>query len=305
MLKLERFDALISDLRMPGLSGLAFLETARIKCPWMSLLIAIGVDNVRIGVDALKQGADDYILKLFRLKTVVPVVERALKKKRLQLEVEANRKRLDEMKEEQTGQLPPSPEAIHQDSDETVRALGAALAWRHMETERHSCRVTRYCREIAKTMGCSPEQMQQVERGAYLHDIGKTGIPDPILLKPDKLTPAEVAVMQTHTRLGYELVGQIPFLKPAAEIVLVHHERFDGTGYPQGLKGDEIPLGARIVAVAEAFDVMVGDQPYRSARTFDDALAEMRRCSGTQFDPMIVTAFFNWCEIHGDPRKQR
>jgi putative nucleotidyltransferase with HDIG domain len=312
LLELERFDALISDLRMPGISGLTLLETARTKYPWMSFLIATGVDNVRVGVDAMKQGADDYILKPFRLGAVAVAVERALEKKRLELDSEAYPGRLEDMVHGRTKQLraaiksiQPAPKAISQANDETVKALGATLAMRDTETERHSGRVACYCLEIAKAVGCSPEQMQQIERGAYLHDIGKTGIPDAILKKPGKLTPEEVAVMRTHSRIGYEFVCHIPFLAPAAEIVLAHHERFDGTGYPQGLKGDDIPLGARIVAVTEAFDVIVHDQPYRSARTFEDAIAELRRCSGTQFDPKVVTAFLEWLELHGDPREQQ
>jgi putative nucleotidyltransferase with HDIG domain len=221
----------------------------------------------------------------------VAAVERALEKKRFELEVENYRKHLGRIVHGRAGQLQASPKAISQSNDETLQALGATLGLRDGDTARHAHRVTRYCLEIAKVMGCSPEQMQQVERGAYLHDLGKIAIPDAILLKPDKLTPDEVAVMQTHARIGYELVCYIPFLAEAAEIVLTHHERCDGKGYPDHLKGEEIPLGARIVAVAESFDNMASDHPYKSARTFEDALAELCRCSGTQFDPLVVDAF--------------
>jgi PAS domain S-box-containing protein len=299
LLEHERFDALISDLRMPGISGLALLETARTKCPWMSFLIATGVDNVRVGVDAMKQGADDYILKPFRLETVALAVDRALEKKRLQMEVEAYRERLEDMVTERTEQLRAALKSIQQTYDEiqetydeTLQALGAALALKNNETREHAERVAHYCLEIARASNCSPQQLTQILRGSYLHDIGKIGIPDAILNKPGKLTPEEVAVMQTHSRAGYELVCHIPFLAPAAEIVLAHQECFDGTGYPQGLKGEAIPLGARIFAVADTLDAMTSDRPYRRALPWPAAYDEIRRESGRQFDPKVVKAFF-------------
>jgi len=305
ILEIERFDALICDLRMPDISGLSLLEVARSEYPRMSCLIATGVDDVRVGVEAMKLGADDYLVKPFRLEAVVVAVERALHKKRLELEVASYRENLEKMVAERTKQLQAAFEAVEETYDETLQALGVAMDLRYTETGGHPRRVTHYSLEIAKAMGCLPEEMTQLKRGAYLHDIGKVAIPDVILFKQDKLTPDELVVMQTHPRKGYEIVCHIPFLKHAAAIVLTHHERFDGTGYPQGLKGEDIPLGARIVAVADAFDVMVCDQPYRKAGTFEDAVAEIRRCSGTQFDPKVVMAFHDWVQVHGDPRKQQ
>ncbi len=312
LLERERFDVLICDLRMPGVSGLSLLETARTRYPWMSFLIATGVENVRLGVDAMKQGADDYILKPFRLETVALAVGRALKKKRLGIEVEAYRERLEIMVTERTKQLQAALKNVQQTYDEiqetydeTLKKLGDALALRDNETREHTGRVAHYSLEIAKAANCTREQIVQILRGSYLHDIGKIGIPDAILNKPAKLTPEEVAVMQTHSRIGYELVCHIPFLAPVAEIVLAHHERFDGSGYPRGLEGNDIPLGARIVAVANAFDVMVNDQPYRRARSFEDAVSEICRWPDTQFDPKVVTAFLDWVQTHGDPCKQR
>jgi len=300
LLECERFDALISDLRMPGVSGLALLETARTKYPWMSFLIATGVDNVRVGVDAMKQGADDYILKPFRLETVAVAVERALEKKRLELELEAYRERLEDMVTERTEQLQAAVKSIQQTYDEiqetydeTLQALGAALATRDDETIAHGRRVTYYCLKIAEALNCTHEQLSQILRGSYLHDIGKIGIPDAILRKPAKLTPEEVAIMRTHSRIGYEFVCHIPFLAPAAEIVLAHQESYDGTGYPQGLKGEAIPLGARIFAVADTLDAMTSDRPYRRALPWSVAYDEIRREAGQQFDPKVVEAFFS------------
>ena len=292
ILEQEHFDALISDLRMPGISGLALLEATRAKYPRMSFLMATGVDNVRVGVEAMKLGADDYIVKPFRLDAVVVAVERALEKKRLELEVENYREHLEEMVQERTEQLQAAVERVEEAYDVTLETLGAAMDLRHTETEGHMRRVTLYCLEIARASDCTLEQLSHISRGSYLHDIGKIGIPDAILLKPDKLMPDEVAVMQTHARKGYELVCHIPFLAPAAEIVLTHQEAYDGTGYPQGLKGEEIPLGARIFAVADTLDAMTSDRPYRRALPWAVALEEIRRESGQQFDPRVVKAFF-------------
>jgi HD-GYP domain-containing protein (c-di-GMP phosphodiesterase class II) len=144
---------------------------------------------------------------------------------------------------------------------------------------------------MAKAMGCSGEQLKHIERGAYLHDIGKIGIPDAILLKPGKLTRDEWDVMETHARIGYELVSRITFLAPSAEIVLTHQERYDGTGYPQKLAGKDIPVGARIFAVADTLDAMTTDRPYRKALPFSVARDEILRESGRQFDPEVVRIF--------------
>jgi HD-GYP domain-containing protein (c-di-GMP phosphodiesterase class II) len=144
---------------------------------------------------------------------------------------------------------------------------------------------------MAKGLGCSEEQLKQIARGAYLHDIGKIGTPDAILLKPGKLTVEEKAIMETHVRIGYNLVSRIAFLTGAAEIVLTHQERYDGTGYPQGLIGKEIPLGARIFAVADTLDAMTSDRPYRRALPSSAAREEIIRESGQQFDPEVVQVF--------------
>lgn len=175
--------------------------------------------------------------------------------------------------------------------DETLEALGAALDLRDTETPGHSRRVTRYSRQIARAQGCSNEDLEQIARGSWLHDVGKMAIPDAILFKPGRLSEEETAVMQTHARIGYDLVCRIAFLAPAAEIILTHHERYDGAGYPQGLVRDEIPLGARIFAVADALDALTSDRPYRRALPLARARREIEQESGRQFDPQVVRAF--------------
>jgi putative nucleotidyltransferase with HDIG domain len=302
ILQKHEIDAIISDLSMPGVSGLDLLTRVREAYPHTAFLMATGVGDIGLAVQAMKQGADDYLMKPFQLDAVVASVARALGVRRLERELADYRTRLEERVDERTGQLQAALEHIGQIYDETLEALGAALDLKDGDTAGHARRVTRYCVEIAKVMGCSQEQMRQLKRGAYLHDIGKIAIPDAILLKPAKLVPEEMTVMSAHPYLGYEFVGRISFLAEAAEIVLTHHERYDGSGYPQGLMGDEIPLGSRIFAVADTLDAMTSDRPYRRALPFTAAREEIRQQSGRQFDPQVVEAFFSlpehiWGEI--------
>ncbi len=287
------FDVIISDLRLPGMSGLDLLEVVHQKYPQCAFLIVTGVDDVRVGIDAMKRGANDYVVKPFQLDAVLASIRRALERKRLENDVENYRQNLEQMVEQRTKQLQTAMKRIERTYDETLEALGAALDLRDTETEGHCPRVSRCCLEMAKAMGCTPEQLKQIARGSYLHDIGKIGIPDAILLKPGRLTEEETAVMQTHARVGYDLVSRIGFLAPAAEIVLTHQERYDGTGYPQGLMGDEIPLGSRIFAVADTLDAMTSDRPYRHALPFSAARAEIIREVGRQFDPEVVRIFLS------------
>jgi HD domain/PilZ domain len=175
--------------------------------------------------------------------------------------------------------------------DELLEVLGLALDFRDNDTAGHSRRVAQYSLEIAKAIGCSNDELLQISRGAYLHDLGKIAIPDAILFKRDKLTSEEWEVMKTHPWLGYNLLSRISLLAPVGVILLSHHEHFDGRGYPQGLKGDSIPLGARIFAIADTLDAMTSDRPYRKGMSYSEARAEIGRQSGRQFDPAVVEAF--------------
>ena len=233
-----------------------------------------------------------------------------IERRRAIRELAQYRNRLEEMVEHRTKQIHAGLKRIELTYDETLEALGGALDLRDNETEGHSRRVTRYCLEIAKSMGCSEEVRRQIARGSYLHDIGKIGIPDAILLKPGKLTDEERQIMETHVRIGYDLVCRIAFLASAAEIVLTHQERYDGLGYPQGLMGKEIPLGARIFAVADTFDAMTSDRPYRAALSFAVAREEITKESGHQFDPDVVHASLSvsdelWLQIRKKVEEQR
>jgi HD domain/PilZ domain len=175
--------------------------------------------------------------------------------------------------------------------DELLEVLGLALDFRDNDTAGHSRRVAQYSLEIAKAVGCSSEMLLQINRGAYLHDLGKIAIPDSILFKRGALTAEEWEVMKTHPWLGYNLLTRISSLAPVGAILLSHHERYDGMGYPQGLKGEEIPVGARIFAIADTLDAMTSDRPYRKGLSYSEARVEIASQSGRQFDPAVVEAF--------------
>lgn len=290
-LQRRQFDAVISDLQMPGMSGMELLREVRRHHPQVVFLVTTGVDNVDIGVEAMRSGADDYLVKPLSENAVLASLGRALHKKRLEREVEHYREHLEEMVAQRTDQLRSALQRIERSYEDTLRALGAAIDLRDSETAGHSQRVCLYSLEIARAIGLSGVPALNLERGAYLHDIGKLGIPDGILLKPGPLTSDERKLMQRHVQIGFELVNGIPFLADAAEIILTHHERYDGSGYPNGLKGQEISLGARIFAVSDSFDAVTSDRPYRRASSFESGRVTVAREAGRLFDPQVVSVF--------------
>lgn len=292
-LQRESFDAVISDLQMPGLSGMELLAEVRHKHPHMAFLVTTGVDDVDVGVKAMRSGADDYLVKPLRESAVVASLENALHKRQLEKEVEHYRHHLEDLVAARTDQLQAAFKQIAQSYEDTLQALGAAIDLRDNETEGHSQRVCRYSLEIARVMGWQENQLISLARGAYLHDIGKLGVPDAILLKPGPLTPEERKIMKRHAQIGFDLVKDIPFLADATDVVLMHHERFDGSGYPQGLKGETIPMSARIFAIADTLDAVTSERPYQRASSFESAREIIRRLSGTALDPQVVNVFLN------------
>jgi response regulator RpfG family c-di-GMP phosphodiesterase len=238
ILETEQIDAVISDLQMPGMSGMELLSKVRQRYPPLAFLVVTGVDDIRVGIQAMQQGADDYIVKPFQVdpNVVSGSLTRALQKKRLELDVENYRYHLEEIVAEQTQELREALRQIECSYDHTLEALGAAIDLRDSPTAGHSRRVFLYSIEIAKGIGGLEKEMRNIAMGAWLHDIGKLAIPDAILLKPGPLTDEERQIMQRHAQIGYDLVKGIPFLTDAAEIIFAHHERCDGSGYPRGLK---------------------------------------------------------------------
>jgi putative nucleotidyltransferase with HDIG domain len=174
----------------------------------------------------------------------------------------------------------------------TLESLVAALDMRDQETRGHSVRVATHSLALAEMLGIKDQdELAMIYRGALMHDVGKIGVPDAILRKPSSLSEEEWVFMRKHSAMGYRILAQVPYLRPAARIVLAHHERWDGAGYPRGLKKEDIPLGARIFALSDSYDAIISDRPYRRGQTADAAFTEILRCAGTQFDPRVVEAF--------------
>src|SRR5271156_1667424 len=267
----DQFDLVLSDLMMAEMDGIALLERAKERYPDMPIVMVTAVHDIQVALQALRNGAYDYLLKPFEREQLLATVRRALESRRLKRENEAYRTNLEALVAARTQQWKTALSNLEKSYDITLAALGDALDLKDKETEGHSRRVTAYTIAIARKMGLPKEEINVIARGAFLHDIGKMAIPDAILSKPGKLTPDEQAVMREHCVRGYAMLKKIPFLERAAEIVFSHQEHYDGGGYSQGLKGDGIPLGARIFAVADTLDAITSDRPYRKAKSFAEA----------------------------------
>jgi response regulator RpfG family c-di-GMP phosphodiesterase len=291
LMKRNSFGAIISDLRMGAASGFELLREVRAHFPHLAFLMATGVDDVRVGVQAMKQGADDYLLKPFDIDVVTASLQRALERKQLERAVENYRLHLEDMVSQRTQELRAAMTELEDSHTATLEALGSAVDLRDGATAGHSRRVLLYSMKIAERIGGLENQLRTLAMGAWLHDVGKLAIPDSILLKPGALSKEERRIMEQHVELGYQLVKGIPFLVDAAEIILAHHERYNGSGYPRGLRGERIPPPARIFAVADSFDAMTSDRPYRSALPFQAGRRVIEAERGSLFDPEIVDAF--------------
>lgn len=284
-------DLVLADVMMPGRDGLVLLDEIGLDYAGVPVVILTSISDVRIATSAFRRGAVDYMVKPFDLAQLLAAVARAIEHGNLQRQNECYRRNLEQIISNRTSRLRETMQHLERSYDITLEVMGDALDLRDAETEGHSRRVTAYTVALARRMGLGSDELRTIARGAFLHDIGKIATPDAILLKPGKLDANETEIMRQHCARGYEMVRKIPFLREAAEIVYAHQESFDGTGYPRGLRGEQIPLGARIFSIADTLDAMTSDRPYRPSMTFTEARDEIARCSGTQFDPPIVETF--------------
>jgi putative nucleotidyltransferase with HDIG domain len=301
----QEFELMLSDLVMGGLDGIGLLERTKERFPDMPVVMVTAVHDISIALAAIRNGAYDYLLKPFEREQLLAVVRRALENRRLKLENRAYQTNLESLVAARTEQLRKALDDLERSYDITLEALGKALDLKDTETEGHSKRVTAFTIAIARAMNLPAWRVRAIARGAFLHDIGKIAIPDAILRKPGALNQEEIAVMREHCYRGYELLKNIPYLAEAAEIVYSHQEHYDGTGYPRRLKGEEIPLGARLFSVADTLDAITSDRPYRAAQTIAAARKEIEVWSGRQFDPAVVTTFLSmpphvWSDLRKD-----
>ena len=299
------FDLVLTDIVMQDGNGIALLERIRAQQPHLPVIMVTAIHDIGVAIDAMRRGAYDYLLKPFEREYLVATVLRALEHRQALQESHNYQQNLEQVVQARTEMLRQAMEDLEHSYDITLEALGDALDLKDSETEGHSKRVTAYTIALARAMGIPPGQIKIIARGAFLHDIGKMAIPDDILQKPGALSAEEQRIMREHCTLGNNILRKIPFLNEAAAIVFAHQEHFDGSGYPSGLRSVEIPVGARIFAVADTLDAITSDRPYRAARSFDAARQEVLRCSGTQFDPAVVEVFLKipnelWNELRSE-----
>jgi response regulator RpfG family c-di-GMP phosphodiesterase len=298
LLRTEEFDMVISDITMKGMSGLEMVPHVLKLAPETIIIMVSGTQTIESAIEALRVGAFDYIMKPFDLRHVGLAVRRAAEHQSLLRAKRHYETYLEELIAQRTTELNRTLASLEDSYRTTLKALAAALETRDTDTHGHSERVVSFSLRLGRELGLGQDATRSLEFGALLHDIGKIGIPDAILRKPARLTDEEWRKMREHPELGQRILGGIEFLEGAARVVAEHHEKWDGSGYPLGLRGCEIDLNARIFAVADAFDAMISDRVYRSGKSYELAAAELTRCAGLHFDPAVVAAF------HRVPREE-
>jgi putative two-component system response regulator len=276
---------IVSDMRMPEMDGITFLEVVRDRYPDTSVIMLTGVSETSTAVDCLHRGAADFLLKPISMSELQARVTRALEKRALVLQNRFYQEHLERQVHEQAARI---QELFLQGVQMLARALEAKDAY----TRGHSIRVSQYAVATASRMGFEGASLDGIRLGGELHDIGKIGTREAVLHKPGSLTDDEFRQITEHPLLGERMLSPLARESPdVLRIVRSHHERLDGQGFPDGLRGEKIPIEARIVAVADAFDAMTTRRPYRESRPPAEALAELRRVAGSQLDPEAVEAF--------------
>ena len=292
------FEAAIVDIRMPGMDGIELSRSLRALDPDLPVLLITAHADIDSAREAIRLGAYDYIAKPFDLDDVTLSVARATERRALQIENRAHQRELEAKVEDLTRQLcdamtriEGSFQEIKQAHLQSIFVLSRVTELNDEYTGNHIRRVSCYCQEVARGLGCAAEFVEQITYSSPMHDIGKISVPSDILSKPGKLTREEFEIVKQHTVNGARILEGISFLSMAREIALTHHERFDGTGYPHGLRGDDIPLSGRIVAVADVFDALISRRPYKPPYSFEESLDILSVEAGKHFDPEVLGVF--------------
>jgi response regulator RpfG family c-di-GMP phosphodiesterase len=283
-LKTYQVDLVLLDVIMPGKPGTTVLRELRSKYEDIAVIMVTAVSDIETAIKLMKMGAYDYIIKPIDLNVLTISVDRALEKRRLLLENKSYQLHLEDKLEEQTVK-------IRESFLNAIKSLAFALEARDEYTSGHSERVTELSIAIAEELEISQDMIQKIRLAGLVHDIGKIGVKETILNKPEPLTADEYAHVQAHCETGGRILIPIVDDDEILDIVIHHHERFDGRGYPDGISGEQTSLGARIVSVADAYDAMTSTRPYRAALSIEDAIDEIERNKGTQFDPQVADAF--------------
>ncbi len=304
-LRTADYELVISDITMPGMSGLEMIPHVKEIAPETVVVMISGMQTVESAIEALRVGAFDYLMKPFDLRQVEAGVNRALEHRDLLVAKRLYDYQLEELVELRTAELDHALDSLEEAYRSTLRALTAALETRDAETHGHSERVVSYSLRLGCEYGLSREQLKALEFGALLHDIGKIGVPDAILRKPAKLTEEEWVRMREHPLHGQQILRGIEFLEGAARVVAQHHEKWDGSGYPLRLRGEEIDLCARIFAVADAFDAITSDRVYRKGKSYAEAAKELDEWAGRQFDADVIAAFHRVAQAEWDKLYRR
>jgi response regulator RpfG family c-di-GMP phosphodiesterase len=276
---------------MPEMDGLELLRNVKAVRPNMMFIIMTAYPEIEMAVEAIRLGATDFIIKPEDLELMVFSVKKALQQKRMEEEVEAHHKNLEKLVEERTAKLQQALLVIKKGHLDSVRTLAGTIGAKDPYTRGHSDRARKMSMRIGIKMGFTEEKLENLVFGALLHDIGKIGIKDEVLQKKGQLSPEEYQYIQQHPLIGVKIVEGIDFFKDKIPLIRSHHEHYDGSGYPDGLIGEVIPLEARIIAVPDAFDAMTSLRPHRKAMPVEDVLLEMKKGEGRQFDPHILKIF--------------
>ncbi len=290
-IKAQEYCVILTAFTLPSISGLELIPYLQAASP-RTVPVFISDSNIAGNtVKAFRAGAFEVIQMPFTLKKVEAAVDKAFSQFEMKYLKDSYQYHLEELVSKRTAELDKALEEIENSYRMTLKALVQALETRDSETHGHSERVVTFSLRLGHELGLDKDGLRNLELGALLHDIGKIGVPDAILRKPAALTPEEWDKMKLHPQHGQQILRNIPFLDGATQLVAQHHEKWDGNGYPYGLRGEDIDISAMIFSVVDAFDAMVSDRVYRRGRSYEDALEELERFAGTQFDPLVVAAF--------------
>lgn len=298
----ETFSLVLTDMDMPGGSGLDLLMSMANDHPEVATVLVSGSDDPKVARTAMDMGAYGYVTKPFSTNQILIAVASALRRRAAEKENRDHRVRLEQMIKQRTdemvgyiGRLERAEQEMKTLQRETIQRLSLAAEFRDDDSPRHVQRVSRYCSMIAERSGEAPDRCELIGIAGAMHDVGKIGIPDLILMKPGPLTDEEWETMKRHCDIGHRLLSgtNSEILNTAATIALTHHERIDGSGYPQGLKGDDIPTEGRIVAIADVFDALTSHRVYSRAVSASTAATMMKAGRSSHFDPMLLDVFLS------------